>query len=166
MTAPTRADLADATLVKDWYLDVDSGYPGTESWIAVGGLMKFKPETPATFKDAGTFEGGGWGSQQKTAAQWKLSMQLKRAPQSSALTDYDEGQEVLRAASRLFGASNRVHVRWYEANDSGPVTEAWEGYANVEWTEANDAIDDIRVIDVTLQGQGAPIAVAPNPASA
>ena len=166
MTATARVELGDASLVKDWYLDVNTGTHASPTWTPVSGIMKFKPETPAVFKDSTTFDGGGWQSEQKTAGSWKLSFSVKRAPTTADLTAYDPGQEVLRVASRLFGGSNRVEIRWYEVNGSGfPVTEAWQGYASVEWTEANEAPDDIRVVDVSLRGQGAPTAVSPNPGS-
>lgn len=165
MTATARASLADATLVKDWYLDVNTGTIATPVWTPVSGIMSFKPETPAVFKDATTFDGGGWASKQKTQGSWKITAKLKRAPQSAALTAYDVGAEKLRTNSRLFGSANSVGIRWYEVNSGGPVTEAWSGTASVEWTESSDGPDDIRVVEVTLEGQGAPVAVSPNPGS-
>lgn len=168
MAVTPRVTLSAAMNVKDWYIDIDSGYPGgAATWVPISGVMSFKPALNSTTKDATTFDSGGAMSSQKTADQWVITMKLKRAPQASALTSYDAGQELLRAKSNLYGASNLVQVRWYEANASGlPVTEAWQGVASCEWSEDAEGYDDIRTIAVTLTGHGKRTAVSPNPASA
>lgn len=171
MTVTPRVTLGGAMLVKDWYLDVDSVYPGAgaATYIPVSGVMSFKPALNSTTKDSTTFDAGGAMSSQKTADQWVITLKLKRAPQASALTQYDAGQEKLRLASTKYGALNLVRIRWYEANDIAggtlPVTEAWQGIASVEWSEDAEGYDDIRTISVTLTGNGARTAVTPNPAS-
>lgn len=166
MAVTPRVELSAAMLVKDWYLDVDTGYPGgAEAWAPVSGVMSFKPATNHTTKDVTTFDAGGAMAHQKTADQWVLTFKLKRAPRAAALTSYDVGQEKLRTASDKYGANNLVKIRWYENNLNGPVTEAWQGVASCEWTEDSENYDDARVISVTLTGHGAKTAVSPNPAS-
>lgn len=176
MTTTARVDLTAAMLARGWWLDVNTGTHASPTWTPVSGIMDITPDNKATMKDASTADGAGALASQKTADQWSLKLKLKRAPQSASPSAYDVGQEALRAKSLLHGASNLAEIRWYEVNGDGgtnavgtvhyPVTEAWTGYAAVEWTEANGAQDDIRVADVTLTGHGARTAVAPNPASA
>lgn len=167
MAATPRVSLGASSLVKDWYLDIDTAYPATATWVPVSGVVAFKPDTKATMKDVTTFDHGGATASQKTADQWTLNLKVSRAPKESDATAYDVGQEALRAASLLYGAGNLVHVRWYEVNGSGyPVTEAWEGVGAVEWTEDADAVDDVRVNAVTITGHGPRTAVSPNPGSA
>lgn len=169
MVAPARVDLSAAMNVKDWYIDVNTTYPGAgaATWVPVSGVMSFKPALNSTTKDATTFDSGGAMASQKTADQWVITMKLKRAPQEADLDAYDVGQEHLRVRSNLYGASNLVQVRWYEANASGlPVTEAWQGVASCEWSEDAEGYDDIRAIAVTLTGHGKRTPVSPNPASA
>ncbi len=167
MASPSRQSLSAAMLARSWLIDVDSAYPSTASWIAVSGVSGFNPQNDATLKDVATNDDNGNGAQQKTAQQWSLEFNIKRAPVVGALTTYDPGAEKLRAASLLLGASNLAHVRWYESNGSGyPVTEAWEGVGAVEWNEGNSATDDPRMIKVKITGMGARTVVSPNPASA
>ncbi len=167
MAAPSRTTLGAAMLARGWLIDVDTAYPSTASWAAVSGVSGFNPQNDATLKDVTTNDDNGNNASQKTAQQWKLEFNIKRAPVASALTTYDTGAEYLRTRSLNLGASNLVHVRWYESNGTGyPVTEAWEGIGAVEWNEANSATDDPRMIKVTITGHGARTAVSPNPASA
>ena len=167
MAVTPRVELGDAALVKNWYIDIDSGYPdGAVTWIPISGVVSFKADTPATFKDASTFDDGGWASQQKTGGSWKVELTVKRAPQAAALASWDAGQELLRVAGSSFGSENRQHVRWYEVNNADePLGEAWEGVAAVSWTEDKSAVDDIRSVKVELMGQGPRVAVTPHPNS-
>jgi hypothetical protein len=166
MAVPSRQTLGAAMLARSWMLDVDTAYPSTASWVAVSGVSGFNPQNDPTLKDVTTNDDGGNNASQKTAQQWTLEFNVKRAPVASAPTTYDTGAEYLRAKSLLFGASNLVHVRWYENNGSGyPVTEAWEGVGAIEWNEGNSATDDPRMIKVKITGHGARTVVSPNPAS-
>jgi hypothetical protein len=167
MTAPSRVALGAAMLARGWLLDIDTAYPGTASWAPVSGVSGFIPTNDDTLKDVTTNDDGGNNASQKTAQQWSLEFNVKRAPQASALTAYDVGAEKLRALSLLLGASNLAHVRWYESNGTGyPVTEAWEGVGAVTWNEGNSATDDPRMVKVKITGFGARTVVSPNPASA
>jgi len=166
MTATARVALGPSSGVKDWYMDVNTGTSASPTWTPCSGLMSFKPDLKDVLKDNSTFDGGGAQSSQKTADQWILTGKLKRAGQSDVPTAYDPGQEALRAASLLYGASNQVQVRWYEVNGSGrPVAEAWEGTGAVSWTEDADGYDDVRVAAFTITGAGPKTAVSPNPGS-
>ncbi len=166
MASPARNALSAAMLARSWVLDIDTAYPSTASWAAVSGVSGFNPQNDATLKDVTTNDDAGNNGSQKTAQQWSLEFNIKRAPVVGALTTYDTGAEKLRALSLLLGASNLAHVRWYEANGTGyPVTEAWEGVGAVEWNEGNSATDDPRMIKVKITGMGARTVVSPNPAS-
>lgn len=167
MAATARVELDAAMLARSWYLDVNTGTHASPVWTPVSGVAEFTPATPAVLKDVTTFDDGGTTAEQKTGGKWGIKLLLKRAPQKSATDSYDVGQEALRAKSLLMGAANLAEIRWYEVNGSGyPLTEAWSGYAAVEWGEKNGGQDDPRMVECTLSGHGARTALAFNPASA
>lgn len=166
MTATARVDLDAAMLARSWYVDVNTGTHASPVWTPVSGLIECLPTTPAKMKDVTTFDDAGTTAEQKTGGSWGLKLLLKRAPQRASLASYDAGQEALRAKSLLMGAANIAEVRWYEVNGTGyPLTEAWQGYAAVEWTEKNGGQDDDRRVECTLSSHGARTALAYNPAS-
>lgn len=172
MPATSRVALNDPSLNRGWYLDVYIG----STWTPVSGISEFKPTNNATLKETTTFDDQGNTRQTKTAQGWKIEGKLLRAGQAGTPASYDVGAEYLRTQSLLLGAANTVRVRYYEVNgDSGtqttggikyPITEAWDGYATVEWNEDASAADDPRMISFTLTGRGARSAMSFNPASA
>lgn len=174
MAATARTALTDGMLVRGWLLDVMI----SAAWTPVSGLQGFKPNIDSTLKDGTTFDGLGWQTQTKTALQWGAQGSILRAPQLSTPASYDVGAEYLRTQSYIMGAAGVVQVRYYEVNGDPsagtqtiagikyPITEAWSGYATVEWNEKNDGFDDLRVIDFKLSGRGPRTALSFNPASA
>jgi hypothetical protein len=167
MATSTPVDLTAASLARSWYVDVNTGTHASPTWSPVSGVMEVSPDTPATMKEVSVASDGGATSSQKTAHGWGLKMKLRRAATLDDTSTYDVGQEKLRTLSLALGAANLAEIRYYEVNgDAYPLGEAWQGYASVQWGEANAAVDDPRVIEVTLTGFGARTAISPHPASA
>jgi hypothetical protein len=150
-----RTALAATTLNSKWWIDVNSATYVSPTWVPINGIMEFKPSKEATMQDDSDFDGGGWKSSTATALSWSIEMKLRRAATAAAATSYDTGQEALRTASDLLGASNRVDVRWYEITASGPTAESYRGYASVSWSEDGGGMDALDTVTVTLTGQGA-----------
>jgi hypothetical protein len=154
-----RTALAATTLNRKWYLDVDTNVPSSPTWTAVNGIMEFKGAKEATTQDDSDWDGSGWKSSVVTALSWSLEFKVKRAPTSAVATAYDTGQEKLRAYSDLKGTSNMAYVRWYEVTASGPIAEAYSGYASVSWSPDGGGMDALDTVTVTLTGIGARTAI-------
>ncbi len=174
MAAIARVALTDPMLVRGWMLDVRIA----SAWTPVSGLQGGKPLLDPTSKDTSTSDGAGWKANTITMMGWGFQGKLLRGAQNSTPASYDVGQEYLRTQSRLMGAARTIYFRYFEVNGDVtigtqtingikyPISEAWEGYGNPEWDEANDGVDDERVIAFKITGKGAPIASAFSPASA
>ena len=150
-----RTPLGESVLARRWYCDVNSGTYGAPTWVAINGVMEFTPTLEPSVQDDSDFDSAGYKSSTITALGWTLGMKLARKVTAASAVVYDPGQEVLRLASKGMSTSNSVDVRWYEVTDSGPITEAYRGYAAVSWTEDGGAMDALASVSVTLTGQGA-----------
>ena len=145
---------APSVTARRWYLDVNTGTHGSPTWTGVFGIEDFKPAMDPEVKDDSDYNSSGYKSSTISAIGWNVEMKLARKSTAAAATAYDPGQEVLRAASMLMGASNRVEVRFYEMEPSGPRVEAYQGYAAVSWTEDGGDMATLATITVKLTGQG------------
>ena len=151
-----RTALAATTLNSKWWLDVQSGGTfGAPTWVPVAGIMEFKHTKDTTLQDDSDFDGVGFKSSVATALAWSITLKLKRAPTIASAVTYNAGQEALRTASDLLGTLNRVDVRWYEITASGPITEAYRGFAAVSWDEDGGGMDAVDTVTCVLTGQGA-----------
>lgn len=165
MPATTKVPLGASTTNRKWYLDVDTSLTETPTWTGVFGIQEFKDVIEGTSQDDSDFDGNGWKSETVTANKGSLEFKVGRKVQAASATAYDPGQEKLRAASRLTGVGNRVHVRYYEMEPNGPRVEAYEGYATVKWAPDGGGMDALSTVTVTLSFQGEPKAIT-HPASA
>lgn len=155
MTATTRTPLGASTLVRKWYLDVNTGTAAAPVWTAVQGLLNFTPTLNPTLQDDSDFDSQGYKSSTVTALEWGASFTVSRKVMSAASpTSYDDGQEKLRTTSLLQGTSNSVEVRYYEMTPGGPRVEAYQGNAAVSWSPSGGAMDALDEVAVTLTGQG------------
>lgn len=159
MASTTKVPLGAATLVRKYYLDVNTGTYGAPVWTGVFGVMEFKPVFDQVVKDDADFDSGGYKSSTVTAIGWGVDLKLARKVKAADATAYDVGQEALRAASLLFGNSNRVDIRFYEVTASGPTTEAYRGYVSVVWNPDGGPMDAEDFVSVKLVGQGARTAI-------
>ena len=159
MPATTKVPLGADTTARKWYLDVNTGTNASPTWVGVFGLLDFKAPVAADVKDDSDYDSGGYKSSTVTALGWTVEFKVARKVQASVATAYDPGQEVLRLASVNMGASNRVEVRWYEMEASGPRVEAYQGYAAVSWAEDGGAMDALATVTIKLDGQGARTAI-------
>jgi hypothetical protein len=154
MAVTTKTPLGASTLVRKWYLDVNTGTIGSPVWVPVLGMVNFAPNLDPTLQDDSDFDGGGYKSSTVTALAWSASGTVSRKTQSNAPTVYDPGQEFLRTTSLLQGVSNSANVRFYEFAAGGPTTEAYAGQAAVSWSPKGGAMDALDQADFTLTGQG------------
>lgn len=154
MAATTRVELGAPTHSKKWYLDVNAGTHAAPVWTAVNGINNFKPGIDPTTKDNSSYASDGWGSDVVTKRKWTLTFKAWRNVDPVDDGEYDDGQEILRAASDAFGTDARVEVRWYEMEDEGPRKEAYQGYASVGWSPDGGSDEDLDSVSVSLFGQG------------
>lgn len=160
--APATPEVLVSTGARKWKLDVDTsaGQDGT-SYIPVRAMTDFQPSNPATMQDDSDYDSDGFGSDAKTGLKWANVLKLGRKKGVTSNV-YDPGQEAIRLASNRFGGSGIVRVRWYERDGGG---EAWEGFAQVQWSEDGGNSTALSTVSVTLSGQGARTAIT-NPAAA
>jgi len=150
-----RTPLGGGVLARRWYIDVNSNTYAAPTWVAVNGVEDFKAPLDPSVQDDSDYDSDGYKSSTITAIGWSVDLKLARKVTAASAIVYDPGQEILRAASILMGASNRVDLRWYEVTDAGPITEAYRGYAAVSWSEDGGGMDALASVSVTLTGQGA-----------
>ena len=154
MTVPTRTPLGASTLVRKWYLDVNTGTDAAPVWTGVFGMLNFQPSFTPTLQDDSDFDAQGYKSSTVTALEWGASLTVSRKVVDNAPTTYDPGQEKLRAVSETQGTSNHVQVRFYEMTPGGPRVEAYSGHVAVTWSPQGGAMDALDTVQVTLTGQG------------
>lgn len=150
-----RTPLGGGVLARRWYVDVNNGTYGAPDWKAVNGVEDFSAPLDPSVMDDSDYDSGGYKSSTITAIGWTINLKLARKVTAASGIVYDPGQEILRLASVNMGAANRVDVRWYEVTASGPITEAYRGYAAVSWSEDGGGMDALAAVTVALTGQGA-----------
>lgn len=145
-----------------WKCDVDSsaGQDGT-GYIPVRGITDFQPAIATTSQDDSDYDSGVWGSDAKTQLKWSNVIKLSRKRAANYIED--PGQKVLRLAHDQVGAAGTVRVRWYDRNGHG--SEAFEGFAFVEWSDDGGNTTALSTVSVTLMGQGVRTPIT-NPAGA
>ena len=154
MTVPTRTPLGASTLVRKWYLDVNTGTADAPVWTGVFGMTNFQPTFTPTLQDDSDFDSQGYKSSTVTALEWGATATVSRKVQADAPTAYDPGQELLRTTSETQGTQNRVQVRFYEMSPGGPRVEAYSGWCAVTWSPQGGPMDALDTVQVTLTGQG------------
>jgi hypothetical protein len=155
MSDPARVALGASTLVRKWYIDVDSASSTTTpTWEPVYGVVNFQPTQNTTLQDDSDYDAGGFKSMTATAIEWGVTLTLARKVVLAAPTTYDPGQEFLRLAAAKLGVSGSVHIRFYEMTVGGPRIESYAGWAAVTWAPAGGAVDALDQVQVTLTGQG------------
>jgi hypothetical protein len=161
-TATASAETLVSTLARKWKMDVDqSAAQDGSGYIPCRAIMDFQPQVSPTMQDDSDYDSNGWGSDVKTMLKWSNVVKFGRKRGISAHA-FDAGQEVLKAAHDKFGAAGVVRVRWYD-RDGGP--EAYEGFAQVQWSEDGGNASALDGVSVTLTGQGARTTIV-NPAGA
>ena len=160
MPSTAKTPLGGDTLVRKWYLDVNSGTHAAPTWVAVNGMLSFQPALNPGLQDDSDFDSGGYGSSTVTKIEWSLAITVARKETVVSATAYDPGQELLRAAAVGMGPSNQVEIRWYEMNlnssgvNTGPMVEAYQGYAVVSYAPSGGAMDALDEVAITLTGKG------------
>lgn len=154
MAVPTRTPLGASTIVRKWYLDVNTGTIASPVWVAVGGMLDFTPNITPTLQDDSDFDGGGYKSSTSTALSWDAQGTVSRKTIPGSPTVYDAGQEFLRTTSVTMGVQNSIQVRFYEMTPGGPRVEAYQGLAAVTWTPKGGSMDALDEAGFVLTGQG------------
>lgn len=149
-----RTPLGAATLVRKWYLDWNSGTYGAPSWVAVNGVVEFTPKITPVLQDDSDYDSAGYGSQAKTALNWTADLKVGRKVRTTDPTLYDAGQEGIRAAAKAFGSAGIVDVRFYEVTASGPIAEAYRGYAEVTYEHGGGGMTALDTASIILTGRG------------
>lgn len=140
-----------STVASKWILQVDSSVALDGSgYIPVRGMTSFQPAVASTNQDDSDYDSGAWGSDAKTQLKWSNVLKLSRKRAAGYVED--PGQAVLRAAHDQVGAPSTIRCRWYDRNGHG--SEAYEGYALVDWSEDGGATTALSMVSVTLMGQG------------
>ena len=147
---PARVQLGPATLIRDWYLDVNTGTTAAPVWTGVFGIETFKPNQNATWKDTSDFDSGGFKSSTATALEWGLEIKVSDKLQSGAPA-YDPGQEVLRACAGTFGPASSIEIRYYKMDAA--KSKAFQGTVGVEFNPDGGAMDDVDKNSFKLIGQ-------------
>lgn len=154
MPVTTKVPLGASTVVRKWFLDVNTGTTVAPVWTGVFGITEFKPNLEPTLQDDSDYDSEGDKSQTVTARAWSCEGKVARKVTVADATVYDPGQEVLRLASEEIGQLNSVDVRFYEVTDGGPEVEAYRGRAAVSWTPDGGAMDALDSVSFNLVGQG------------
>lgn len=159
---PTGGEKLVSTNARKWKLQIDTSaaQDGT-GYVDVRAVSDATPALADTLTDDSTYDDAGWLSDAKVALKWSLVLKLARK-QGLISKAYDPGQEALRAASDQFGSGGLVRVRWFD-RFGGP--EAYEGFANVSWSDDGGPTTALHTATCTLAGNGARTHVA-NPAAA
>lgn len=140
-----------STGANKWRLDVDaSELLDGSNYIPVRAIKEFTPGVSGTKQDDSDYDGDGWGSNSTTQRNFNNVVKLGRKKGINT-GNYDPGQEVLRDASDQLGEGALVRIRWYDRN-GGP--EAFEGYADVEWSDDGGDTTALSTATVTLAGNG------------
>lgn len=159
MPATTPVPLGADTTARKWRLDINNGTYVEPSWLQFAGMIDFKPAIAADVKDDSDYDSGGYKSSTVTALGWTVEIKAGRKVQADAPTTYNPAQELVREASALMGAANRLDVRFYEMEPDGPRVEAYRGFVAAEWTEDGGSMDALSTVTVKLTGQGARTAI-------
>lgn len=140
-----------SALARKWATDVNTGSTVSPTWTRIGGVQEFKPNLEPNLEDDATYDEEGWGSSTKTGLAWTLELKVIRRHDPADVTDYDPGQEKLRAAAELFGSDGVVEVRWFD-REGGP--EAYHGFGEVSWTPDGGNRTALETVSVVITGKG------------
>lgn len=153
-----REPLGAATVVRKYFVDINTGTEDIPVWTPVGGISNFKPpaHVPELRDDSDFDTEDGSTSQEKTGYSHTMSFTVQRKRTKASATVYDTGQEALRDAAESVGQSNQVDIRWYEVNeDTGPTSEAYRAKYGVAWAPVGGQKNDLDMVELTLHGRGA-----------
>lgn len=154
-TAVTLPSL-DSTSATKWKMDVDSSVAQDGSaYIPIRAISEFQHTFATTTVDDSTYDdvdadGVFYGSDAKVQFKWGATFKINRK-RAAAYTE-DPGQRLLYLAHDQVGAAGKVRVRWYDRNGHG--SEAYEGHANVEWSDDGGSTTALSFVSITLMGQG------------
>jgi hypothetical protein len=145
-----------STQASKWTLEVNASGTGTPDWVKVRGISDMSTSVDSNTEDDSDYDSDGWASTTKTQMSWSLDVTVMRKI-GFTTRNYDEGQEILRAAADEFGVDGSVQVRWYDRT-GGP--EAYTGTGSVSYAPQGGKTTDLDSAKVTIDGQGARTKIA------
>lgn len=151
-------------LARKWQIDIDTANSvDTPVWVLVKGVnnLKYDPHAGSVEEDNAFDQNGRLGST-KTALDSTAELKLLRRHAGLDVTEYDPGQEALRARVPLFGEDGWAHCRIYD-RFGGP--EAYEDWFEILWAADGGSPTDLEKVTVTLRSKGSTTAIT-NPISA
>lgn len=159
MTAPVPQVTA---LQRKWAIRINTGTALSPVWTVIKGINTFKYDPAlASMEEDNAFDQNGRLAKTKTAIGSVGEIKMLRRYDATDETEYDPGQEALRARSLLFGEAGWAHCQVYDRN-GGP--EAYEDYFEVGWAADGGGTTDLEAVTVTLESKGSTTEI-PNPAA-
>lgn len=148
--APAGTEQLVSTLARKWKLDVNTGTVAVPVWTPVRAIGELKTTVESNMEDDSDYDSDGWASESKTQMKWTLETKVLRKIGVTS-SNYDPGQEAIRAAADQFGSAGTPQFRWYD-RDGGP--EAYTGFASVSWEPEGGEAKDLDTVTIKLSGQG------------
>lgn len=159
MTAPVPKATA---LSRKWAIRINTGTALSPTWLVIIGINTFKYDPAiASMEEDNAFDQNGRLAKTKTALGSAAELKILRRYNPTDETEYDPGQEALRARSLLFGGDGWAHCQIYDRN-GGP--EAYEDYFEVGWAADGGGTTDLESVTVTLESKGSTTPIV-NPAA-
>jgi hypothetical protein len=139
-------------LSRKWAIRINVGTALVPSWLTIKGIntLKYDPAA-ASLEEDNAYDQNGRLGKTKTALGSSAEIKLLRRYAATDVTEYDPGQEALRARSLLFGEDGWAHCQIYDRN-GGP--EAYEDYFEVGWAADGGGTTDLESVTVTLESKG------------
>ena len=152
------SEFGNITLNKEWRFEVRSTV-GSGAWTRVQAMRNFVPGVEDNVVDASTYDGEEWGSDAIVGRRFRLSGSLLRRNNA---TNYDPGQDILRAASDSLDV---IEARWYQPNLATGL--AYQGQILVQWNPDGGEAQGLQLVSFTCLGQGERVAITmPTPTTA
>ncbi|GAA3455875.1 hypothetical protein GCM10018962_77090 [Dactylosporangium matsuzakiense] len=153
MTAPVQFVTA---LARRWAIEVDVNPSGVADWQPLIGVEDFKPQRSQRREKDESYEDAGAMREAITGSSWKNEITLIHRAGVDGVT-FNPVQEHLRVKAEAADAlTGEAHVRWFDRSGTG---EAWEGRCLVDWEPEGGDGGARDTVKVTLNGQGARVAI-------
>lgn len=147
-----KPTLGDQSGTYEWILDIaaiPSGGGAPTSWLNVPDFGNFAPTPAPKLKEGTTYANKGQTSQSKTGEDFSASFSVKAV--KDATGEFQAELLLLLSTAEAKGKANNIAYRYYHATSAALASG---GTAAVQWSRANNGMDDLEWFDFTLTGQG------------
>lgn len=152
---PPDTSNLDATLVRRWAIQVNTGTLDTPVWTWVRGINSFEAPVSNTLQETGDFHSGVWGAQISTEKSWTATIGVGRKLDPTGAPD--PGVEFLRAKGLQVGADGLAEIRFWRTDG---LPDAYQGRGSVNFVSAGNDKTALQGGTITLTGYGALTAIA------